>query len=862
MTVSTEVDHNDYTGNGVTTSFPYTFRIFKTSDITVTVVDLAENITTLNLDTDYTVSGAGGFTGGNVTLPAPLANGYKISIARNLPLTQETDLRNQGKFFAEVHEDAFDKLTMLIQQVFSRFSLALRKPSFQASWYDALGNSIRNLRDPVSPQDAATKNYVDASEMSAFRRTLRVPESFISELPSAANRAMKSLQFDEAGDVQLVSVSTPSIPDLIVNGDQKVGSTYGGTVYSDYQVSSFIKKGGFVTGGTVTKKFDVFRHSDGMWYAYKLSLPFTVIAGSAPDSNWVCVGILDRYSVGDLRNFKGVGDGVADDTSALIKGCLYSDFFNTKTFVPKDFTFISGPIKLIGMDGLWIAGSGTIKMKGGRTGAVLYSGGAQITFIGAKNVVIDGPTFDGNRAGSPLYTGFNHGIQFVTGDNDYRSNNGGESKPNTNIRIINAKFKNQGSFSSGYDKFGDAIYLFGCDGVLVENVYFENVGRWAVAVSDSINVKIISNSCDNSQSGSVALGFVDVETESTDQVNGTYARDIIIANNILKGFCQILVGGGCHEANYQGTYHYVKNVLVCNNVLTVTGGPHSNPSYLTNLIFMGCAPFCNVLPTQGVVENVNIIFSNNNLRFELSALSIGMGINAQGIGGSNLVQGISFIGNTITGFSKGIQASGVSGSGGYSLRDIVADCNTIVCNGENSIGIRFAATQIVHYMIGRNIIRGTRTRAISIEDARALGAIDSCGIVNENSMAADSGTNMFTDIYRASLIGNLCVGGASQLDMTANIIDKNYGNSWNSFKRTIPAINIPVGGQQAIGGIDLTGMAQFGYTFTIEPPFYLDQATYQGSVSSPAIGTLVLKNGTSSPITKIPAEWNCVVEKR
>jgi hypothetical protein len=33
MTVSTVVDHNDYTGNGVTTSFPYTFRIFKKTDL-------------------------------------------------------------------------------------------------------------------------------------------------------------------------------------------------------------------------------------------------------------------------------------------------------------------------------------------------------------------------------------------------------------------------------------------------------------------------------------------------------------------------------------------------------------------------------------------------------------------------------------------------------------------------------------------------------------------------------------------------------------------------------------------------------------------------------------------------------------
>ncbi|MBK2991040.1 phage tail protein, partial [Klebsiella pneumoniae] len=163
MTVSTEVDHNDYTGNGVTTSFPYTFRIFKKSDLTVQVADHNENITVLTLDTDYSVTGAGTYSGGNVVLTSPLANGWQISISRNLPVTQETDLRNQGKFFAEVHEDAFDKLTMLIQQCFSFLRLALRKPSFIANFYDALGNQIRNLKDPVNQQDAATKNYVDNS---------------------------------------------------------------------------------------------------------------------------------------------------------------------------------------------------------------------------------------------------------------------------------------------------------------------------------------------------------------------------------------------------------------------------------------------------------------------------------------------------------------------------------------------------------------------------------------------------------------------------------------------------------------------------------------------------------------------------
>ncbi len=161
MTVSTEVDHNDYIGNGVTTSFPYTFRIFKKSDLVVQVVDLNENITELILDTDYTVTGAGGYTGGNVILSTALANGYQISITRELPLTQETDLRNQGKFFAEVHENAFDKLTMLIQQGISLAKLALRRPNSMSGYYDAKNFRISNLQDPVHGDDAVTAEWVE-----------------------------------------------------------------------------------------------------------------------------------------------------------------------------------------------------------------------------------------------------------------------------------------------------------------------------------------------------------------------------------------------------------------------------------------------------------------------------------------------------------------------------------------------------------------------------------------------------------------------------------------------------------------------------------------------------------------------------
>ena len=157
MTVSTEVNQAAYTGNGVTTVFPYAFRILNSSNLTVTRINLLEVETVLTLGTDYTVTGAGTYNGGAVTLPQPLPAGYSLVIERDLSAVQETDLRNQGTFFAEVHEDVFDYLTMLIQQALSWVGLALKRPNSRSSFYDAKQYRVANIADPINSQDAVNQ---------------------------------------------------------------------------------------------------------------------------------------------------------------------------------------------------------------------------------------------------------------------------------------------------------------------------------------------------------------------------------------------------------------------------------------------------------------------------------------------------------------------------------------------------------------------------------------------------------------------------------------------------------------------------------------------------------------------------------
>lgn len=116
MTIASANNRMDYTGTGLVSSYAYTFKIFSSSDLLVTVRDTYGVESTLELASDYTVTGAGSGSGGNVVLSAALGDGSHLTIRRVRSVTQTTDIRNQGAFYPEAHEDVFDHLTMIAQQ--------------------------------------------------------------------------------------------------------------------------------------------------------------------------------------------------------------------------------------------------------------------------------------------------------------------------------------------------------------------------------------------------------------------------------------------------------------------------------------------------------------------------------------------------------------------------------------------------------------------------------------------------------------------------------------------------------------------------------------------------------------------------
>jgi hypothetical protein len=134
MPVLAQTIVNRTDGNGITTVFPYGFRILSKSDLVVTVGGVV-----LTVDTDYTVDGVGAASGGNVTLlgGAPAVD-VPVIRYRSRAYSRSTDYVRNGSFKEETVDADFDSLEMQVQQIVEEVDRSIRIPIDDAISFDEL----------------------------------------------------------------------------------------------------------------------------------------------------------------------------------------------------------------------------------------------------------------------------------------------------------------------------------------------------------------------------------------------------------------------------------------------------------------------------------------------------------------------------------------------------------------------------------------------------------------------------------------------------------------------------------------------------------------------------------------------------
>lgn len=374
MTVSTDTRRVQYATNGTTGPFTVTFPFLESSHLAVTYTDSAGADTLLTLNVDYTVSGS------VVTTTLAYASGGVITIDRDIPITQELDLRDGDDFPAESVEEAFDKLTMIAQQV-----------------------------------------AIDSN------RVLRVPEvsANIPLLPVVADRANKVLAFDANGDPDVMVPSSGSAADVLIQLANSASAAQGPSLVAynpalayaggigQFLNYTFGHTAGEISAGVTPTNYayapgDVRRYGavgDGTTNSS------TAFANAIASNDFVFVpGLTFRASNLNLRSgvtIRGIGDtSRVRPVDSNDRGVITTDSGGASTYTKgvtiRDICFFSD-----------VATTGFSEQD------------HLVTVNGAKDWLIDNVRFEGFR-GDGLYIG--------SGDS------GGTERHNVNIKVTNCTF--------------------------------------------------------------------------------------------------------------------------------------------------------------------------------------------------------------------------------------------------------------------------------------------------------------------------------------------------------------------------------------------------------------------------------------
>lgn len=326
MTLSTTTNRTQLSGNGVTTDIPVNFKFLQASDLQIKEKIGSAEATVIT--SGFTVNQNADKTGTVVMDTAP-ASGTTIFVRRITPLTQETDYTTGGAVSQEVHETAYDKLTMITQQIDEEVGRSIKL------------NDTSSLSDLEIPEPVANKALKWNSDATALENSTDDFDDIVTNATTQATNASNSATA-AAGSASAAATSA---------GNAATSETNAGTSETNAAASAAAAAASAATGmfnDTIDISF-----SDSP-YTVATALDGSLLRIDTSGGN-VTVNLPDLSSEGDFR-FAAV-KGTSDSNEATINRAG-SDTINGGTSVTLDTQFSISTIIGDSDNSEWVVTSG------------------------------------------------------------------------------------------------------------------------------------------------------------------------------------------------------------------------------------------------------------------------------------------------------------------------------------------------------------------------------------------------------------------------------------------------------------------------------------------------------------------------
>lgn len=216
--------------DGVETDFDFDFSVFDDTDLVVALVDPTTLVaTTQTLGVDYSVTLNTSTVGGTVVFGSAPADNLYVSIRRDIPTTQGTDIPSGGLFRESQIENALDKAILLIQQLEERVNRAL------------LQNPYTTALELELPAPEASKGLAWNSGATALEN-VELPAAALAgaQAAQAAAEAAQAAAESAAGAIGLLTAALSVAAGHVVTDASLVqnGGVFTVTVNADFMLDN------------------------------------------------------------------------------------------------------------------------------------------------------------------------------------------------------------------------------------------------------------------------------------------------------------------------------------------------------------------------------------------------------------------------------------------------------------------------------------------------------------------------------------------------------------------------------------------------------------------------------------------------